>query len=88
MDMNDSETVALIGGGHVLGKMHGACTLGNGRCTGLGPVPGKGPNTYTSGFEGAWGFAPNVWSNEFFMHLRSHLWEVRRALGVATGGSG
>ncbi len=78
MDMNDAETVALIGGGHGIGKMHGACTLGPGRCTNRGPVPGKGPNTFTSGFEGAWGFAPNMWTNEFFMHLRSHLWEVSR----------
>jgi len=77
MGMNDTETVALIGGGHAFGKSHGACTNGSGP----GPMEqpndswpglcgtGKGPDTYTSGIEGQWTTDPLRWDNEYFTQL-------------------
>jgi catalase (peroxidase I) len=78
MGMNDSETVALIGGGHAFGKAHGACTEG----PGLGPDeapynpwPGNcgtdfPSDVFTSGFEGQWTEKPFTWDNEYFIQLR------------------
>ncbi|KAJ3229758.1 hypothetical protein HDU78_008833 [Chytriomyces hyalinus] len=86
MGFNDLETVALIGGGHAFGKMHGACTTGPGPnpiqspdapwpgTCGSGPLKGKGNNTYTSGFEGAWTRDPTEWSSEYFYNLLSYDW--------------
>eukprot|EP00752_Nemacystus_decipiens_P003405 g3151.t1 len=88
MGMNDSETVALIGGGHAFGKCHGACP------TGPGPDPfdapeapwpgtcgdpdsptfGRAENTFTSGFEGAWTEEPTVWDNSYFKALLAYDW--------------
>jgi len=90
MGMDDIETVALIGGGHKFGKMHGACL------TGPGPGPledpsnpypgtcgtpgssdfGKGINTFTSGFEGPWTTTPTEWSNAYFANLLDLEWEL------------
>jgi catalase (peroxidase I) len=86
MAMNDSETVALIGGGHAFGKTHGACTLGPGPAPdvqpenswpglcGSGSLMGKANNTFTSGFEGPWTHTPTQWSNRYFNNLIDFNW--------------
>jgi catalase-peroxidase len=79
MGFNDTETVALIGGGHAFGKVHGACP--SPPC-GEGPLRGIGNNTWTSGFEGPWTTKPTEWSNEFFFHLLTLDWEI----GIGPGG--
>ncbi|CAM9348768.1 unnamed protein product, partial [Sphacelaria rigidula] len=89
MGMNDTETVALIGGGHSFGKTHGACDTGagadpmddpahpwQGTCgTPNTPGFGVGNNTFTSGFEGPWTVEPVVWNNEYFKNLLAYDWE-------------
>lgn len=69
MSFDERETVAIVGGGHAFGKAHGAC-----------PTPpcgnGKGNNTFTSGFEGAWTSKPDQWDNEFFRNLFDYNWEL------------
>ncbi|KAK1932441.1 Catalase-peroxidase [Phytophthora citrophthora] len=87
MGMDDRETVALIGGGHAFGKTHGACPTGAGPSPledpenpwpgtcGEGEMKGKGNNTFTSGFEGAWTFTPTKWGNGYFKGLTGFEWE-------------
>ncbi len=93
MAMNDEETVALIAGGHTLGKAHGAASpQGN-----VGPEPeaasieeqglgwknahGKGnaDDTITSGLEGAWTSTPAEWSHDYFDHLFGYEWELTKS---------
>lgn len=89
MAMNDEETVALIAGGHTVGKTHGAAPDTN-----VGPEPegasleeqglgwrnphgsGMGNDTITSGLEGIWTSTPNQWNNDFFKHLFEFEWEL------------
>ena len=89
MAMNDEETVALIAGGHTFGKTHGAgdpnlvgpepegCPvhhMGLGWKSSFGT--GKGPDTITSGLEGAWTPTPIQWDNSFFETLFAYEWEL------------
>jgi len=58
MGFSDVESVSLIGGGHAFGKMHGACNKNERPCGGSAEAE-IGPNTFTSGFEGAWTTRPS-----------------------------
>lgn len=93
MAMNDEETVALIAGGHTLGKSHGAAKPSDH----VGPEPeaapveeqglgwknsyrtGKGADTITSGIEGAWTYTPVQWSHDFFGNLFNYEWELTKS---------
>ena len=84
MGMDDRETVALIGGGHTIGKTHGACKDGPGDAPNINPEDpwkgtcGEGENegkldfTFTSGFEFPWVTRPDTWTNEYFRNLINH----------------
>jgi catalase-peroxidase len=88
MAMNDYETVALVAGGHTFGKMHGA---GDAALVGPEPEAapieemgfgwinkhgtGKGGDTTTSGFEGAWKPNPTQWDMGYFKVLFKYEWK-------------
>src|SRR5437660_9532936 len=93
MAMNDEETVALIAGGHTFGKAHGAANAaeycgpepeaGSLEEQGLGWTnrfgTGKGPDTITSGLEGAWTSNPIQWDNGYFENLFGYEWELTKS---------
>jgi catalase-peroxidase len=89
MAMNDEETVALIVGGHTFGKAHGAHSADYVgpepeaaplELQGLGwqntAGTGVGPDTVTSGLEGAWTNEPTKWDNGFLDNLFKYDYEL------------
>lgn len=92
MAMGDTETVALIAGGHTFGKTHGAGDASN-----VGPEPeaesivaqglgwfskflsGKGKDTITSGLEGSWTPNPTKWDNGYFDLLYGYEWNLTKS---------
>ena len=97
MAMNDEEIVALVAGGHTLGKVHGAR---KGECVGPEPAAaateeqgfgwknkcGKGnaEDTMTSGLEGAWTQTPTAWSILFLDNLFRFDWKQSKTPAGAT----
>ena len=97
MAMNDEEIVALIAGGHTMGKTHGAMKAD---CVGPEPAAadieeqglgwtnkcGKGmaEDTMTSGLEGAWTQTPTAWSILFLSNLLTLEWEQSETPAGAT----
>ncbi len=93
MAMDDTETVALIAGGHTLGKTHGAADPSKY----VGPEPeaagleeqglgwkntfktGNGDATIGSGLEGAWTTTPTKWSNGYLHNLFTYDWELTKS---------
>lgn len=92
MGMNDEETVALIAGGHTLGKAHGA---GDASLVGKAPEAasieeqgfgwtskyksGKGKDAITSGLEVTWTPTPTQWSHAYFSLLFDNEWELTKS---------
>ena len=93
MAMNDEETVALIAGGHTLGKTHGAAdpslyvgaepagALIEHQSQGWFNSFGKGNagDTITSGLEGTWSTTPTKWRNNYFENLFGFEWELSKS---------
>lgn len=92
MGMNDEETVALIAGGHTLGKTHGA-----GAASFVGSDPegssiekqglgwessyksGKGKDAISSGLEVTWTSTPTEWNHQYLKLLFENEWELTKS---------
>jgi catalase-peroxidase len=87
--MNDEETVALVAGGHTFGKCHGAGPASHvGPEPEAAPIEqqglgwkssfksGKGPDTISSGIEGAWKPNPTAWDMGYLKVLFKYEWEL------------
>jgi catalase-peroxidase len=97
MAMNDEEIVALVAGGHTLGKAHGARPAD---CVGPEPAAapieqqdlgwknkcgtGNGADTMTSGLEGAWTSTPTAWSILYLDNLFRYDWKQTKSPAGAT----
>jgi catalase-peroxidase len=97
MAMNDEEIVALVAGGHTLGKAHGARP---GECVGAAPAgaaleeqglgwknkcgKGNAEDTLTSGLEGAWTSTPTAWSALYLDNLFRFEWKQVKSPAGAT----
>ncbi|ALO34199.1 peroxidase [Colwellia sp. MT41] len=93
MAMNDEEIVALLAGGHTLGKAHGAKKPS--ACIGAEPAAadieeqglgwknncatGVGADTITSGLEGAWTVTPTQWSSNYLDNLMNFTWVLTKS---------
>ncbi|MGL1957715.1 MAG: catalase/peroxidase HPI [Colwellia sp.] len=93
MAINDEEIVALIAGGHTLGKAHGAKKPSD--CVGAEPAAekieaqglgwknkcgtGVGADTITSGLEGAWTVTPTQWSSNYLDNLMNFNWVLTKS---------
>ncbi|WP_188457838.1 catalase/peroxidase HPI [Psychroflexus planctonicus] len=94
MGMNDEETVALIAGGHTLGKTHAAAEDKH-----MGPEPeaagienqglgwmsdyksGSGADAITSTVEVTWTSTPTEWSHDYLTFLYEYEWELMKSPG-------
>lgn len=88
MGMNDEETVALIAGGHTLGKCHGAIDASHlGVDPEAAPIEQQGlgwsssyegdlPMVVSSGLEVVWTGTPTQWSHAYLQILFNNEWEL------------
>jgi catalase-peroxidase len=96
MAMDDEEIVALIAGGHTLGKTHGAGPASHvGADPEAAPIEqqglgwtssfgsGVGADAITSGLEVVWTQTPTQWSHQYFENLFKYEWvQVRSPAGA------